>query len=164
MLSSLEQKRVWEGMLAAEIRANYFADLCGRYQRKQRLLTWATLLFSSGALATLISDWVPRSLAWIRPVLAFFTVALSLWSLTAKNERNSIDCSDLHFKWNTVGNEFEDLWDDMYSDTAPDTLRALENRTAEYSRTGTGFPYKRRLMLKWQEHVVQHRTQVPVNP
>jgi hypothetical protein len=164
MLSSLEQKRVWEGMLAAEIRAHYFAYLCGRYQLKQRLLTWATLLFSSGALATLISDWVPHRLAWIRPVLAFFTVALSLWSLTAKNERNSIDCSDLHFKWNTVGHEFEDLWDDMYSDSAPETLRALERRTAEYSRSGTGFPYKRRLMVKCEDHVVQHRIQASATP
>jgi hypothetical protein len=161
MLSALEQKRVWEGMLAAEIRANYFADLCGRYQRKQRLVTWATLLFSSGALATLISDWLPHTLAWIRAVLATFTVALSLWSLTAKNERNSIDCSDLHFKWNVLGREFEDLWDDMYAEAAAAKLRELEKRAADYSRTGTSFPNRRRLMIKWQDHVEQHRRQLP---
>ena len=157
MLSALEQKRVWDGMLAAEIRANYFADLCGRYQRKQRVLTWATLLFSSGALATLISDWVPRNFSWVRPVLAFLTAALSLWLLTAKNERSAIECSDLHFKWNTLTRDFDDLWDDMYSDSAATRLRELERRAAEYSRTGTAFPNKRRLMIKWQDHVVQHR-------
>jgi hypothetical protein len=157
MLSALEQKRVWDGMLVAEIRANYFADLCGRYQSKQRLLTWGTLLFSSGALATVISDWVPHNLAWIRPVLAFFTAALSLWSLTAKNERCAIDCSDLHFKWNTLSRAFEDLWDDMYADSAATQLREFERRAAEYSRTGTAFPNKHRLMVKWQDHVVRHR-------
>jgi hypothetical protein len=49
MLSAAEQRNVWEGWLGAETRANYFADLSGRYLRLQRLITWATLLASSGA-------------------------------------------------------------------------------------------------------------------
>jgi hypothetical protein len=147
-------------MLAAEIRSYYFADLCGRFQWRQRFATWATLFFSSGALATFVSDWLPHNLAWIRPALAAVTVALSLWSLVARNERNSIDCADLHMKWNAASKEFEDLWDDMYSDEAGQRLRSLEARATEYSRTGTSFPNKRKLMIKWEDHVVQHRGQL----
>ena len=52
MLSEAQQKRVWDGMLASEIRAKYFAELSGRYLRKQQRVTWATLLFSSSDAAS----------------------------------------------------------------------------------------------------------------
>jgi len=157
MLSALEQKRVWEGWLAAEIRANYFADLAGRFQRKQRVITWATLALSSGAFATLVSNWLPANLRWIQPVGVFLVAALSLWSLTAKNEHSAVECSDLHFKWNRLGREFERLWDDMYSASARDDLAGLEERSAEIAKSCTGLPNKRRLLLKWEDYVVlQH--------
>jgi hypothetical protein len=60
MLSELQQKRVWEGQLAAEIRASYFADLANSYQRVQRRVTWTTLVLSSGAAATLLADGIPH--------------------------------------------------------------------------------------------------------
>jgi len=157
MLSALEQQRVWEGLLEAEIRSHYFADLCGRYQREQKYLTWATLLFSSGAFATLIRDWVSQSFSWLPPILALATVGLSFRLLIARNERNSIECADLHFKQNMLAREFEDLWDDMYSDSAPEKLRQLEARAAEYSKTATSFPNKAKLMLQWENYVIQHR-------
>jgi len=50
MLSEPQQKRVWDGWLSAENRANYFADLSRGYHRKQRLVTWAMLVLSSGAV------------------------------------------------------------------------------------------------------------------
>ncbi len=36
MLSELQQRRVWEGWLSAEIRANYFADLSSGYHQPPR--------------------------------------------------------------------------------------------------------------------------------
>ena len=39
MLSEAQIKRVWEGMLGAEIRASYFAELVERANKEQRLLT-----------------------------------------------------------------------------------------------------------------------------
>jgi hypothetical protein len=54
-LSEAQIKRVWEGMLGSEDRANYFADLVWRYNPEQKLLTWATLFFSSGALVTILA-------------------------------------------------------------------------------------------------------------
>jgi hypothetical protein len=156
MLSSLEQKAVWEGLLGSEIRANYFADLASRYQHRQRLITWAILVFSSGAFLSLVTDGLPLSLHWIRPTAAFITAGLSFWSLTAKNERCAIDCSDLHFKLNILSQKFERLWDDMYSETAGENLRELKEQGAELSRTSINFPVKSELMLKWQKHVELH--------
>jgi hypothetical protein len=158
MLSTLQQKAVWEGWLAAEIRANYYADLAGRYQRNQRIVTWATLVFSSGAFFALLSDWLPAKVSWVRPLLAFVTVALSLWSLTARSERKEIDCLDIHFQWNILARDFEGLWDDMHAESSPAKLREMQERSAQLSKISASFPNKRKLMLKWQDHVeLQHK-------
>ncbi len=156
MLTDLQQKSVWDGWLSSEIRGDYFAELCGRYQRKQRFITWTTLIFSSGAFVTLVSDWLPPKWRVIRPIVAFGIVALSIWSLLAKNEKNGIECADLHSKWNGLACEFERLWNDVYSDSAEKTLYSLQDRQTELSTRGTNFPNKKRLMLKWERHVVKH--------
>jgi fucose 4-O-acetylase-like acetyltransferase len=158
MLSELQQKAVWESWLSSEIRANYFADLSYRYQFRQRALTWLTLAFSSGAFATLVTDWLPVEFAWIKAALVFLAAALSLWSLVVQNQKNATDCSDLHFRWNKLAGEFESLWGHMYSEDAAILLEALKEKGAELSKSGTAFPNKARLMEKWQEHVVQHHT------
>jgi len=153
MLSEHQQKNVWEGWLSSEMRANYFADLSGRYQRRQQYLTWLTLVFSSGAFGTLVTDWVPKGWA---PVLALLTVCLSLASLVAQNQKKAFECSDLHFRWSRLASDYEALWDDMYSEEAVSRLRALDERGAELSRSGTALPYKENVMKKWQRHVERH--------
>jgi hypothetical protein len=97
MLCTLEQHRVWDGLLGAEIRSSYFAELCGQYHRKQKYLTWALLVFSSGALGTLIRDWLPIYLSWLPAVLALGAVGLSLWSLLAKRQAFSVQNVDRRF-------------------------------------------------------------------
>ena len=51
-LSEVQIDRVWKGMLSAEIRAYYFAELAQRYASQQRNVTWAILFSSSGAFVT----------------------------------------------------------------------------------------------------------------
>ena len=55
-----------------------------------------------------------------------------------------------------MASEYEALWDDMYADDAELKLKLLAEKTAELSRSGTAFPYRERLMLKWQDHVQRH--------
>lgn len=160
MLTDLQRKAVWEGWLSAEIRANYFADLSGRYQRTQRIVTWATLVFSSGAFFALLSDWLPPKFSWVRPVLAFATAALSLWSLTSRNERREIDCLALHFRWNILAQEFERLWDDVHADSSEARFREMQERSAQLSKIGASFPNKQKLLLKWQDYVELHHKAV----
>src|SRR5690348_10901377 len=102
MLSDLQQKAVWEGWLGSEIRANYFAELCERTLRQQKILTWLTLVFSSSAAASLLSDSLPQRFQWIKPSLAVITAAISLLSLVQQNQNRATDCSDLHFRWNRL--------------------------------------------------------------
>lgn len=156
MLSQLQQKNVWENWLSSEIRANYFADLANRYQSRQRVLTWLTLVFSSGAAFALVADWAPQGFEWVRAALALFAAAVSLLSLVEQNQKRATECSDLHFRWNRLASEYEALWDDMYADDAELKLMLLAEKTAEVSKSSTAFPYRERVMLKWQIHVQRH--------
>ena|SRR5271166_370221 len=150
MLSELQQKDVWEGWIGAEIRANYFASLCARYQTQQKVLTWLTLVFSSGAAVSFLLSGVPE---WVKPVLALLTAVVSIFSLVQQNQKRTTDCADLYFRWNRLGSEYKALWDDMYSPEAPAELRALEEKEAELSKSSTAIPNDPHAMSKWQDYV-----------
>jgi hypothetical protein len=154
-LSSLQQQTVWEEWLASEIRALYFADLGSRYVRMQRLVTWLTLLCSSGAFLSLVTEVLPPRVAWIRPVLAFAAATLSFWLVAAQNQRRVTDCSDLHFRWQRLGNAYRSLWDHMYAPDAEAELRMLTEHGAELSRSSAAFPNDKKRMRRWQEYVEQ---------
>jgi hypothetical protein len=62
MLNESQVNQVWENMLAAEVRALYFADLASRYTRQKQIITGLSFFLSSWAAATIIaqsSTWVP---------------------------------------------------------------------------------------------------------
>ena len=156
MLSEYQQKIAWESLLAAEIRSEYFAELSGRYARRQRYLVVGSLLLSSGAFLTLVTTAVPSAYAWIKPTLALLAAALSFWSLVAKNERGSIDSADLHFRWNLLAIEYQALWADVFREDAADKLTELRKREAELSKSSTSFPDDQTLMAKCQDNVELH--------
>lgn len=158
MLSEAQQKRVWEGMLGAEIRANYFADYTNRFHRRQRVATFGSVLFSSGAFVSFVltnpAPWVTE---YLRPGLTLLTAIISTYSLVAQNQKSAIDAADLHARWNKLAHEYELLWEDVYADSAQATLEALEQRGMELSKSGTSFPNDEAAMLRWENHVLAHR-------
>jgi hypothetical protein len=155
MLSALQQKQVWEGWLSSEIRANYFADLSGRYHRIQRLVTWAILFFSSGAAVAFVPGLLP-AYPWVPPALSILVAALSAYALAVQNRQTAIECADLHFRWNALASEYECLWGDMYADDAPERLRLLDARGMELSKAATALPVIEKRLLKWQDYVERH--------
>jgi hypothetical protein len=155
MLAELERKNVWEGWLSAEMRANYFADMAGRYRRLQKRLTWAILLASSGAAYSVIGS-LPANLAWLKAALTLLAAGMSLFSLVQQYDRTATDCIDLHYRWNRLASEYESLWNNMYSDSAATILKSLSERSADVSKSSTTIPYRKGIMVKWQRHVQQH--------
>jgi hypothetical protein len=118
------------------------------------------LIFSSGAAATLLSDWLPQSWGVIKPILALLTAAISLLLVVEENGQRRVDCSDLYFQWSRLASDYEALWDDMYSEDAPARLRTLDDRAAVLSQRGTTMPTRKRLLVKWQDYVEErHRVQ-----
>ena len=156
MLSETQQKRVWEGMLEAEIRANYFADHSSHLHSRQRLATWATLLLSSGAAVSVLAS-LPADYSWIRIVLTFATAGISAYSVAMQNQKFAVDAAELHLRWNRLAKDYENIWENVYADDAEDRLRVLDERASEISKAATPFGYRKRAMLRWEEHVVRHR-------
>jgi hypothetical protein len=156
VLSDAQQKRAWEGMLSAEIRANYFAEYSGRLNTRQRRATWGSLVLSSGAAASVLAN-LPESLVWIRVALTLATAGLSAYTLVMQHQKFATDALDLHARWNRLAKDFEALWDNVYTDNAQERLRDLEERASEISKAGAVFRYDKRRMLAWENHVVQHR-------
>ena len=75
------RKLVWEEMLYADMRANYFGELVRRYLLWHKTLRVATLVGTSGSLAAALLSSGPAKIAV--PILA---TALSLWLLIASTE------------------------------------------------------------------------------
>lgn len=158
MLSEAQIERVWQGMLGAEIRANYFAELTERYNHRQRWATWGTLFMSSGALAAILIE-LPSGWAWVRAAFAAMTTALSLYSVVRQNNKLSVDAADLPARWNKLSSEYEKLWEDVTIDNALDILNNLTDQGRELSKSATAFPNDAKAMLKWENHVLTHRLQ-----
>lgn len=157
MLNAHQQRHVWEEWLASEMRALYFADLAGALQWRQRAATWAMLFTSSGALAGFL---LARAPAWIAPVLALATTALSIYSLVAQDQQREVESAKLHDRWNRIARGYEDLWGESWAPDAPARLVALDETAARASRAGVPFRQtwlERRRMLRWQDHVERQR-------
>ena len=159
MLSEAQSKVVWNSWLSAEIRAQYFAVLSARYQRMQRNLLVAGLILSSGAALSFLLSIIPPSYAWSRPVLTLLAAVVNALSLAMKNERNAIDCGDLHFRWNNLARGYEDLWLNTAADDAQERFDQLRRTEAEISKSGTSMPEIGRLLDQAQDNVVMHHQQ-----
>ena len=153
-LSVAQQGRVWDGWFTSEVRAHYFADLAGMYRRYQTIITWATLMFSSSAVLTVLAK-LPERLSWITAVLALATSALSFASVVLQLEKKATGSTELYFRWNELANEYRDLWENMYVDDAQERLARLDEQAIELGRLGTLFPVINRRMEKWYA-VVDH--------
>ncbi len=156
MVVESQRERVWEEWLGAEIRAYYFGDLADSYFRQQRLATWLTLFFSSGAVVTSIAK-VPEGFGWVAAALALFAAAVSLLSLVRQNVKAAVDSADLHYRWNKLATEYRNLWDGLETADVPARLAELSEREAEVSKSGTALPYSEKRMLHWQDLVERNR-------
>jgi hypothetical protein len=154
MLSDAQIKRVWEGMLSAEVRSDYFAELSGSYQRNQKVATWSTLFLSSGAAVSMLTN-LPANFSWVRVALPCLAAAVSLYSVVMQNQKLAIDASDLHARWNRLAMEYTRLWENVYEENALDKLNSLDDKAVDLSKTGTSFPNRKGSMLRWQAYVEQ---------
>ena len=163
MLSEQQRRRVWEDWLSSEIRSNYFADLAYRYFRRQRIVTWVAVFSSSAAFFALVSASELIS-PWITKGLALITAALSAYALVMQYQKTAIETAELHARWNKLASEYEQLWDNLYNDDAPQILSDLVAKEGELSKIATAFPARKDLLEKWQTHVEQHHSsQRPVS-
>lgn len=89
-------------------------------------------------------------------MLTALAAALSVLSIVMQNPKKYAECADLHFKWNRLAGDYKGLWNETYSDDAASILARLNEKGAELSKTGMWIAYKKKTLLKWENHVLQH--------
>ena len=161
MLSDVQITRVWEGMLGAEIRAKYFAEMSSRYVRYQKWGTWITLLFASSNAVALLAT-IPQQMVWVRLALAVCVTGTSIYLAIAGNIQKAFDCSNLYEGWSKLHQSYRTIWEDTGSVNAAALLNDLDARAVGISRSSTSLPYDKKAMGKWQTHTEREHGLVPV--
>jgi len=136
---------VWEEMLFANMRANYFAELLRTHQRRDKWLRVGTLVASSGAVATTlpeISGWA-KLLAPILAVFGSFGLLISQYSVLAG------DAADLHSGWSGLAGDYERLWIHLDDPQAEAKFHQIYECGESLSKTGAKFPYKAKRLEYW---------------
>jgi len=152
-LNELQRQRLWEDLLLAEARSYYFGDLATKYNREQRVITWASLVLSSGAMVTAVAASVANGQAWLPAILALIASGITFYSLVVQNHKRAADAADLHTRWAKLARTYARLWEDMYDEDALARLNAIEDSDPELSKPAVGLPWDRKRMQRWQEHV-----------
>jgi hypothetical protein len=92
VLNEFQRVRAWEGLLSAETRSLYFADLASRYTREKQWITGVSFFFSSGAAATIIA----KAPAWVPVLLALTVAAATAYSIGVNLDRRISTMAKLH--------------------------------------------------------------------
>jgi hypothetical protein len=141
------RKVVWEEMLFAEMRSNYFAELVRSYQMKDRVLRVCVLLASSGSVATALAAW-PTVWKLSAPVLATLG---SFWLLLSQYGPFARDAADLHAGWSQIARDYEALWNSLADANAEATYHQIYERAEALSRSGVKFPNKKDRLEFWMD-------------
>ena len=155
-LNDYQQTLLWESLVGAKTRAQYFAVFGQLLRKRQRWLTAGALVLSSGAALTLLTSAVPQQWNWVKAALTVVSAVLSAISLVSSNEKNAIEAADLHYRWNTLAISFERLWADMYASDANETLSALLDEEALISKSSNAMPNVVKLMTAAEDNVIGH--------
>ena len=149
MESENQANRIWEKMIGAEVRSLYYGDLATRCNKVKQIITGVTFFLSSGAAATLAA----KAPNWIPLVLAVFGAILMAYSIAVNLDKRASALSKLHYQWNHLSADYENLWNHWYEDDAEEVLERLLRRAREASEAGTELPYNEKLIEKWGERV-----------
>jgi hypothetical protein len=136
---------VWDEMLLADMRANYFAELIRHYTFSDKSLRVGTLVASSGTFATALLGG-NNEVRIIAPVLA---TAVSFWLLISQYGSMARDASDLHAGWSLVHRDYERLWNALDSPDAEATYHQIYDRAEVLSKSGGKFPNKQSRLSYW---------------
>lgn len=141
-------RRVWDEMLYAEMRANYFGEMVSRYQNREKIIRVAILAASSGAAGTVLSS-APDIVKVGLPLIA---AGGSFWLLFSQYSVLSRDAADLHAQWNTIETRYEKLYNEINREGAQETFEEIYEDANGLSKTGTRFPVNEKRLGYWLDH------------
>ena len=162
-LHELQRRRVWEGWFTSEARAQYFTELSGQYHRHNTVAIWVSLVFSSGAVASIIPALGTR-FPWLAPMLALVASAFTFYIVTTQREKKATDARDLYLRWSELADRYRGIWENMYDENAVSYLADLDEKAIDLGRLGTFFPNDEKLMRKAYARVERSLTALTSQP
>jgi hypothetical protein len=143
---------VWEEMLFADMRSNYFAELVRHYLTLDKWLRVATLVAASGTVGTALAQ---ADYAGIRLAVPIVATAVSLWLLISQYGSMARDASDLHSGWNAIKRDYERLWNNLSSSSAEEEYHRIYDEAEVLSKSGTKFPNKTKRLSHWLDEAAK---------
>lgn len=119
---------------AAEARARYYSILAGCFSRNHQIITFSSLVLSSGAVAAIAAAPQMQGLLWLKLGLPAATAVINAFSLVRQYPKRAFDCSELYHKWAKLTADCRELWGDMYDASAPARLKFVTERGPEISK------------------------------
>ena len=151
MLNDFQRKQVWEGMLSAETRALYFADLARQYTTRKQWISGLSFFLSSAVAVSLFTR-VPQVNALT--IGAFIVGVLNAYSIAVGLDRKIGTMVKLHSTWQAIATEYNHLWNHLEDADAENRLDAIvEQERGPSELASTEAPNKEKLMAKWQARV-----------
>jgi hypothetical protein len=149
---------VWEGLLDADFRTQYFGRLAGNLQSRERGLAIVLGALSSGAFVSLIAKF---HLDFVPPILSFLTALLSVFLANMKLGKSAALSASIYSKWTSIKSGYETLWSEIDSLDLADINRRRETLEAEHKKedetAAQEFTIKNRLAKKCQADVMRMR-------
>jgi uncharacterized membrane protein YecN with MAPEG domain len=150
MLNEHQITQVWEGMIGAETRSLYFADLAARYTRQKQIITGVSFFLSSGAAAAIIG----KAPSYVPVVLAFVVALCSAYSMAVNLDTRILTLAKLHAAWWQIATRYTRLWNHTGDEDADEQLGAIIDLEQEPSTlAATSAPNNETLLGKWQDRV-----------
>ena len=150
MLTENQTNDVWNGKIAAEVRAMYFGDLASAFVRQKQIITGASFFLSSGAAATIaakMNSAVPILMSIVAAILTAYSIAVGL-------DKKAATMAKLQTMWSAIAEEYDTLWNHWYEDQAEAGLRELARKGREASElASTEAPYDEKRVEKWREFI-----------
>ncbi len=140
------QKLVWEEMLYAQMRSNYFAELVRHYMRWDKGLRALALLATSGVVVTVLSQANADLLRFGVPIIA---AAISFWLFLSQYTSMARDASELHAGWSAVARDYEGVWTNLSAADAQVRYQQIYDRAETLSMSGAKFPKKQDRLNYW---------------
>ncbi len=150
MLNEDQIKQIWENMISAETRALYFADLARIITVRKQWITATSFFLASGAAAELIA----KGPAWIAAASTGLVAMISAYSMAVNSDKNIATLTQLHAGWANIADDYQYLWNHVYSDDAESRMLAIQEQEKKYSEMAvSGIPYKPKRLKKWENHI-----------
>lgn len=152
MLNEHQTNSVWQGLISAETRALYFADLAHTYTVRKQWISGLSFFLSSAVAVSLLAK-VSNVDALM--VAAFGVGIMNAYSIAVGLDRKIATMVKLHSSWRDIATDYGELWGHPDDNDTQHKLNDIVKREREPSElAATDAPNKERLMAKWMDRVV----------